>query len=146
MFISSLQNFTLFPLAPHSACSLAARREVTRVPLYHSPRVDSRGLRCCSAGRTRSRQSVGSAARSLLFLHHPQQQEASKITPSQADERALIDAAESGNVEEVLRLLDKGVNKDYKDLVHVLLFSLFLCARTPPLPPSLPPSLICWFY
>ena len=34
----SLQNLTLFPLAPHSACSLAARREVTRVPL-HMPRL-----------------------------------------------------------------------------------------------------------
>ena len=75
----SLRNFTHVPLAPHSACSLAARREVTRVPL-HMPRVDSPRLRCLSAGRTRSRQSVGSAARSLLFLHHPHQQKAS-ITP-----------------------------------------------------------------
>ena len=120
----SLQHLTLFPLAPHSACSLAARREVTRVPLHASPRVDSPGLRRWSAGRTRSRQSVGSAARFFLFLHHPQLQKASATTPSQADEDALRSAAFNGNVKEVLRLLDKGVNKECKDLVHVFCFSL----------------------
>ena len=92
--------------------------------------VDSSGLRRCSTGNMRSRQSVGSAARSLLFLHHPQEQKASTITPSQADEDALTNAALKGNVKEVLRLLDKGVNQDYKNSVQILLFSLIRCART----------------
>ena len=46
ILIYHFKTFTLFPLAPHSACSLAARREVTRVPLHASPRIDSPGLRC----------------------------------------------------------------------------------------------------
>ena len=65
------------------------------------------------------------------LLHHLQQQKASTTTPSQADEDALIDAAKSGNVKEVLRLLDKGVYKECKNLVQILLFSLIHCARTP---------------
>ena len=40
-------------------------------------------------------------------------------TPSsQADEDALLKAARDGNVKEVMRLLDKGVNKECKDLVR----------------------------
>ena len=42
-----------------------------------------------------------------------------------------MSAALNGNVKEVLRLLDKGVNKDYKYSVQILLFSLVRCARTP---------------
>ena len=42
-----------------------------------------------------------------------------------------MSAAENGNVKEVLRLLDEGVNKECTDWVHILLFYLFRCA--PPL-------------
>ena len=50
-----------------------------------------------------------------------------------------MSAALNGNVKEVLRLLDKGVNKDYKDSVHILLLSL-LIKNYPP--PPLPPLFI----
>ena len=45
-------------------------------------------------------------------------------SPSQANEDALVTAAFKGNLKEVLRLLDKGVNKDSKDDVYILLFPL----------------------
>ncbi len=37
---------------------------------------------------------------------------------TQADEEALLQAARDGNVSEVVRLLNKGVNKNYKDKVR----------------------------
>ena len=43
-------------------------------------------------------------------------------THTQADEDALMKAARDGNVEEVLRLLEKGVNINFKDWVSVLHF------------------------
>ncbi len=42
---------------------------------------------------------------------------ASRHSLSQADEDALLEAARTGNVKEVLRLLDKGVNKECKNSV-----------------------------
>ena len=39
---------------------------------------------------------------------------------TQADEEALLSAARDGNVSEVMRLLDKGVNKDYQNSVRYL--------------------------
>ena len=43
---------------------------------------------------------------------------ASRSSLSQADEDALLKAAYAGNVKEVLRLLDKGVNKECKGEVR----------------------------
>ena len=43
---------------------------------------------------------------------------ASRRSLSQAYEEALLKAAYAGNVKEVLRLLDKGVNKECKDEVR----------------------------
>ena len=49
---------------------------------------------------------------------HSYRFEASRRSLSQADEEALLSAARAGNVKEVLRLLDKGVNKECKDGVR----------------------------
>ena len=49
---------------------------------------------------------------------HPCRFRASRRSLSQADEDALLEAAHAGNVKEVLRLLDKGVNKECKDQVR----------------------------
>ena len=49
---------------------------------------------------------------------HPCRFRASRRSLSQADEEALLQAARDGNVKEVLRLLDKGVNKECKDGVR----------------------------
>ena len=57
---------------------------------------------------------------SLTFTHSQadEQQADEQQADEQADERALLDAARSGNVEQVLLLLDKGVNKNYQDEVR----------------------------
>ena len=49
---------------------------------------------------------------------HPYRFKASRRSLSQADEETLLKAVRDGNVREVLRLLDKGVNKECKDWVR----------------------------
>ena len=49
---------------------------------------------------------------------HPCRFNASRRSLSQADEDALLEAAKAGNVKEVLRLLNKGVNKECKNSVR----------------------------